>query len=284
LLPSLLAQVPAGADVGTFVHGVLERVDFAEDELRPALRRAVEADLARYPGPQSDSEMLVVGLEAAITAPLGRLVGGARLRDVARADRLDELRFELPLAGGDQPAGEVLTADLASLFARYVDPGQPLAAYGAALASPHLAPTLRGYLTGSLDLVFRRHGRYFVADYKTNWLGSGAETLSAWDYRPSALEAEMLRAHYPLQALFYLVALHRYLRWRIPGYRASTHLGGALFLFVRGMVGPASPTFEGGVPCGVFPWRPPAALVTELSDLLAGSPTGPAREAGTGAV
>lgn len=241
-------------------------------------------NLARYPGPQDDSETLVAGLEAAITTPLGVLVGGARLRDLRRADRLDELRFELPLAGGDQPAGEVLTADLASLFARYVGPGQPLAAYGAALASPLLAPTLRGYLTGSLDLVFRRRGRYFVADYKTNWLGSGTEALTAWDYRPSALEAEMLRAHYPLQALLYLVALHRYLRWRIPGYRASTHLGGALYLFVRGMVGPSAPRFEGGVPCGVFPWRPPAALVCELSDLLAGAPTGSGREAATGAV
>ena len=74
----------------------------------------------------------------------------------------------------------------------------------------------------------------------------------------------MERAHYPLQALLYLVALHRYLRWRLPGYDAERHLGGALYLFVRGM----TPAGAAGEPCGVFAWKPPAALIDALSDLL----------------
>lgn len=279
-VPSPLATMPVGADVGTFVHSIFERVDFSSDDLRSALHRAVEGGLARYPGPPGDIDMLVTGLEAAMTTPLGALVGGTRLRDLSRTDRLDELRFELPLAGGDQPVGEVLIADLARLFAKHVRPGQLLAGYDEALESRQLAPTVRGYLTGSLDLVFRRHGCYFVADYKTNWLGPDHERLTAWHYRPSALEGEMLRAHYPLQALFYLVALHRYLRWRLPGYQPTSHLGGALYLFVRGMVGPHAPSFEGAGPCGVFSWSPPVALVTELSDLLAGAATGTAQETG----
>ena len=83
----------------------------------------------------------------------------------------------------------------------------------------------------------------------------------------------MLRAHYPLQALLYSVALHRYLRWRLPGYEPERNLGGVLYLFVRGMTGPDTPVVD-GQPCGVFAWRPPAELVTGLSDLLAtGSPT-----------
>ena len=45
----------------------------------------------------------------------------------------------------------------------------------------------------------------------------------------------MVAAHYPLQALLYTVALHRYLRWRLPGYDPDAHLGGVLYLFVRGM-------------------------------------------------
>ena len=52
----------------------------------------------------------------------------------------------------------------------------------------------------------------------------------------------MLRAHYPLQALLYLVALHRYLRWRLPGYDADAHLAGAGYLFVRGMIGAGTPS------------------------------------------
>ena len=55
-------------------------------------------------------------------------------------------------------------------------------------------------------------------DYKSNWLGPRGEVLSAWHYRPEALAAAMQRDHYPLQAILYMVALHRYLRWRLPGY------------------------------------------------------------------
>ena len=61
----------------------------------------------------------------------------------------------------------------------------------------------------------------------------------------------MLDAHYPLQALLYSVALHRFLRWRQPGYDPDLHLGGVLYLFLRGMCGPDTPVVD-GVPCGVF--------------------------------
>jgi exodeoxyribonuclease V beta subunit len=77
----------------------------------------------------------------------------------------------------------------------------------------------------------------------------------------------MRRAHYGLQALLYVVALHRYLRWRLPGYDAEGNLAGVLYLFLRGMTGPGTPVVD-GQPCGVFAWRPPVALVQALSDLL----------------
>ncbi|MDD9205023.1 hypothetical protein PU560_00920, partial [Georgenia sp. 10Sc9-8] len=76
-------------------------------------------------------------------------------------------------------------------------------------------------------------------------------------------------AHYPLQLLLYLAALHRYLRWRQPGYDPEQHLGGGLYLFVRGMCGPDTPAPD-GTPTGVMAWRPPAALVVELSAVLDG--------------
>jgi exodeoxyribonuclease V beta subunit len=79
----------------------------------------------------------------------------------------------------------------------------------------------------------------------------------------------MIEAHYPLQALLYNVALHRYLRWRHPGYDPAAQLGGALYLFTRGMSGPDVLCADGSAP-GVFAWQPPVGLVTELSDLLAG--------------
>jgi exodeoxyribonuclease V beta subunit len=131
---------------------------------------------------------------------------------------------------------------------------------------------LRGYLVGSVDLVVRTRGadgasRFTVVDYKTNWLGADGEQLSAYHYRPAALAHEMQRAHYPLQALFYSCALHRYLRWRLPGYDPARNLVGVAYLFVRGMCGPGTPRVD-DQPCGVFAWRPPAALIAGLSDLL----------------
>ena len=77
----------------------------------------------------------------------------------------------------------------------------------------------------------------------------------------------MRRAHYGLQALLYVVALHRYLRWRLPGYDPDRNLAGVLYLFVRGMVG-ADTAMVDGMPCGVFSWRPPGALVEALSDVF----------------
>ena len=164
------------------------------------------------------------------------------------------------------------------LLRRHLAPADPLAAYPDLLDVATLASRrLRGYLTGSIDAVLRVRvdggPRFLVVDYKTNWLGgfgpAGAEPLTAWHYRPAALAAAMRHAHYPLQALLYGVALHRFLRWRLPGYDPARQLGGVLYLFVRGMCGPATPAVDGH-PCGVFSWAPPAALIEDLSGLLDG--------------
>ncbi|MGH2950237.1 MAG: PD-(D/E)XK nuclease family protein, partial [Solirubrobacteraceae bacterium] len=176
----------------------------------------------------------------------------ARLRDVTRADRLDELAFELPLAGGDEPTGRLALRAIGTVLRDHLPAGDPLAGYAERLDDPALRQDVRGYLTGSIDLVVRAGGRFAVVDYKTNRLGS---------YGPDALAAEMQRGHYGLQALLYTAALHRYLRWRLPGYDPGRHLAGVLYLFVRGM---------GDPPDGVFSWRPPAGLVEALSDVLDG--------------
>jgi exodeoxyribonuclease V beta subunit len=142
--------------------------------------------------------------------------------------------------------------------------------YAARLHDPALRQSVRGYLSGSLDLVTRIDGgRFLVADYKTNWLAPPDAPLSTWHYRPDALVEEMNARHYGLQALLYLVALHRYLRWRLPGYDPDRHIAGVVYLFLRGMAGPQTPVV-GGEPYGVFAWAPPPGLVGALSDVLDG--------------
>ncbi|HEY2427680.1 MAG TPA: UvrD-helicase domain-containing protein, partial [Acidimicrobiales bacterium] len=233
-VPLLLGDMPGGAAVGTVVHGILEATEFDAVDLSSELRAALDVEVARAGVDLGDPSLVVAGLRAVIEAPV---VDGVRLRDVRRGDRLDELSFELPLVGGDHPRASLVVGDIAAVVRSWASgPDDPLVSYLPRLADPSLDRTLRGFLAGSLDLVMRLpDGRFVVADYKTNWLGSFGSPLTAWHYRPAALTAEMNRAHYPLQALLYTVALHRYLRWRVPGYDPARHLGGARYLFVRGM-------------------------------------------------
>ena len=269
-VPLPLAAMPGGTRTGTLVHAVLETVDFTADDLDldRELAAGFERELSWRHADIGPTDVVVTGLRAAIETPLGPLVDETRLRDIERGDRLDELAFELPLVGGDEPTAELNLGALAALLDTHVGPGDPLHGYPARLRDPALGQHLRGYLTGSLDAVLRLPGpRFVVVDYKTNWLGVDGDELTAWHYRPSALAAAMHHAHYPLQALFYVVALHRYLRWRLPGYRADEHLAGVLYLFLRGMTGAQVPRVA-GQPCGVFAWRPPADLVVAISDLL----------------
>jgi exodeoxyribonuclease V beta subunit len=264
-LSSPLGEMPAGTAVGTFVHRVLEATDFAADDLDAELAARVAEVQARRAADIGDVATAVAGLRAAIETPLGP--DGLRLRDLARGDRLDELDFEFPLVGGDHPTGRLALDAIAAVLREQLPAGDPLAGYADRLDDPALRNVVRGYVTGSIDLVARAAGRFVVVDYKTNRLAAPGEELTAWHHRPAALAAEMERAHYGLQALLYTVALHRYLRWRLPAYEPGLHLGGVLYLFLRGMTGPDTPVVD-GARCGVFAWRPPAALVTSLSDAL----------------
>ncbi|WP_354698971.1 RecBCD enzyme subunit RecB [Paraconexibacter sp. AEG42_29] len=273
--PSLLADMPGGVDIGTLVHNLLEAADFAAPDLEAEVAARLAEQRARRALDVGDPAVVVAGLVAGLRTPLGPLADDLRLADLTRADRLDELAFELPLAGGETPTGVVTPGAIAAVLRRHLDPGDPLHGYADRLADPALRAALAGYLTGSIDLAFRvtsgaAHGgrpRFGIVDYKTNRLGDPLQPLTQWDHRPAAISAEMYRSHYALQGLLYTVALHRYLRLRVPGYDPATDIAGVFYLFMRGLAGPATPRMD-GTPFGVFAWRPPGALVTDLSDLL----------------
>jgi exodeoxyribonuclease V beta subunit len=270
-IPCPLAEMGVGAEVGTLVHDVLAASEFDSADPEAELDRQIAAAQGRRAVDIGDVAAVTTGLRAAIETPLGPLLGDLRLSDIARVNRLDELEFELPLAGGDQPDGWLALSRIARVLREHLSADDPLAGYADRLADPALRQNVRGYLTGSLDLVVRMGGaatpRFAVVDYKTNWLAAAGEQLSVRHYRPEALLAEMYRHHYALQGLLYTVALHRYLRWRIPRYSVERNLAGVAYLFLRGMVGPDTPVVDGAT-CGVFAWRPSGAVVEALSDAL----------------
>jgi len=264
-LASPLAGMPAGTAFGSLVHAVLETADPSVSDLAADLEKQVRRHLAWWPVDADDAE-LAAALVPMHDTPLGPLTGGLTLRRIGLRDRLRELDFEIPLAGGDmrRSAPIVSVSDVGELLRVHLRADDPLAPYADRLMSAGLGgQSLRGYLAGSIDAVLRLpDARYLVVDYKTNHLGD-----TAADYSRMRLVEAMRHSDYPLQALLYTVVLHRFLRWRVSGYEPARHLGGVLYLFVRGMCGPDTPVVEGH-PCGVFSWQPPAELVMALSDLL----------------
>ncbi|MGO9250676.1 MAG: exodeoxyribonuclease V subunit beta [Mycobacterium sp.] len=262
---SPMADLPAGATFGSLVHAVLENADPVAPDLAAELEAQIRANSAWWPV-DVEPAVLASALVPMHDTPLGPLVPGVTLRQIALRDRLRELNFEIPLAGGDARgmAPDIRLSDVGELLGGYLPADDPLAGYANRLRSDGLGhQPLRGYLSGSIDAVLRLQGqRYLVVDYKTNMLGD-----TAADYSFPALTEAMLHSDYPLQALLYLVVLHRFLRWRQPGYDFERHVGGVLYLFVRGMCGAGTPVADGH-PSGVFSWRPPAGLAVALSDLL----------------
>ncbi len=261
--PSLMNGLPFGARFGTLVHEVLEYVDTGVADRTAHIRELCVAGAARTAF-DIDVDVLAVALEGVLTTPIGLVDDGPDdLWSIRGEDRLSEMEFELPLAGVD---GGFDLASVAELMHRHLADDDPLRPYADEVATVS-DEKFHGFLTGSIDSVLRVAGdegpRFVVVDYKTNRIQPG--DLVAETFSREAMAQEMMTAHYPLQALLYSVALHRYLRWRLPGYTPERNLGAVQYQFVRGMVGPGTP---GG--CGVFQWEIPPGLVVDLSDLLAG--------------
>jgi exodeoxyribonuclease V beta subunit len=213
--------VPAGADIGNVLHGLFEHTDFTkptattDTDVRDALRAygvAVPRD-GRWT-PTHIREMIDTVCRAAIPD------AGFALSVVPQEATLREWRFSMPVR--DFSMSAVASA---------------LETHGSAHAREY-APMLRrlrddqfrGYLTGSIDLAFEHEGRWHILDWKSNWLGANDA-----DYAPEALGHAMHAAHYTLQYHVYLVALHRHLRARQPGYDARAHWGQVTYAFLRGI-------------------------------------------------
>jgi exodeoxyribonuclease V beta subunit len=268
-VPSPMADLPMGAKFGTLVHAVLETADPFAADLTAELEAQIREHAVWWPVDVPAAE-LAAAMVPMHDTPMGPLADGLTLRQIGLKNRMREMDFEFPLAGGDLRAAapDIRLSEVGELLRAHLSTDDPLASYADRLTGAALGgQPLKGYLSGSVDAVLRIGDRYVVVDYKTNWLGDPSEPLTAADYAQPRLVEAMLHSDYPLQALLYSVVLHRFLRWRLPGYTPDKHIGGVMYLFLRGMCGPDTPVVDGH-PTGVFSWQPPAALITAISDLL----------------
>ncbi|WP_162925617.1 exodeoxyribonuclease V subunit beta [Isoalcanivorax indicus] len=228
---------PRGAAAGICLHGIFERLDYRRREVAPAL---VREQLRRH-GIDEDWDGVVTRMcEAVLSRPLAPEAPSLSQARHWKA----EMEFMLS-------AGEVSAAALDSAVT-LLPASQP--------RPPLDFARLRGMLRGFIDLVFEVDGRYYVIDFKSNWLGSRGR-----DYHPDALQAAMAEHRYDVQAMLYALALHRHLRHTLPGYDPAVHFGGLGYLFLRGMVDDGPPGQ------GIWFARPvPAALAA--MDALFGLP------------
>lgn len=231
---------PRGAQAGTYLHYVFEHADFPSAQ-GPELQKLVEESLAAHGYADSWRTAVLSMMQEVLDTPLAP-VSNCRLRDLSAADRLNEMNFHFP----------VPQLSCTALM-------QVLRQHGVIGEHEFLDfNTVKGYMTGFIDLIFRHEGQYFVLDYKSNHLGYTPE-----DYNSEALLGAMREHRYDLQYLMYTVALHRYLNTRIPDYHYEQHMGGSFYLFLRGMrpTDPAAP--------GIFYDKPPLDLILALDALFA---------------
>ena len=192
--------------------------------------------------PESWVEVASDHLQQVLDADLdGR---GLRLSALAAHRRLPELGFTFPVAG----------LEVGRLRAILADPAHGLPEVMRVAAERLEFDTLKGFMKGFIDLTFEHDGRWYIADYKSNWLGPDAAYYSG-----ERLEQAIAAEHYHLQYLIYLVALRRFLRTRLAGF-GDAQLGGAWYLFLRGMP-----------QAGVYFARPSDALLDALDALFGGA-------------
>lgn len=263
-----------GIPFGNLLHELFENLDFTAQDLPAEIEQEL-LKLTRHQVTDLQLEKLPQVLANVIGTPFGPQFGGLSLRTLQPKNRLNEMQFNLALSQGKA----VSAAQIGKVISAYLPQGDPFKKWADGLATRLSHVKLQGYLSGSIDLTLRYEvegdQKYSVVDYKTNQLSPRGPEGSLLDYHPTRLPAAMAHSQYTLQALLYTVALHRYLRWRLPGYKPEINLGPVGYLFVRGMVGPTTPTASTGahhgVPAGVFCWQPPVEMIQALSAMLAGS-------------
>lgn len=234
-------RFPRGAKPGTFLHGLLEWA--ARDGFRRVAKDAVRrkdnvARRCHTRGWENWINPLNGWLGQLLALPLGPVA----LADLDKAAYQPELEFWFS-------ASKVDTLALDRLVTAHTLNAQP---------RPKLMPDrLNGMLKGFMDLVFEYQGRYYVVDYKSNWLGADNAAYTA-----QAMAEAVLEKRYELQYTLYLLAMHRQLTARLgEEYDYDEHIGGAVYIFLRGLDGPCA---------GLHQEKPPRVLIEALDGMFAG--------------
>ncbi|MCH7391981.1 UvrD-helicase domain-containing protein [Acinetobacter dispersus] len=244
---------PKGTLAGNFLHEIFEQIDFQQpstwvEEIRRRFKNTYQSlwlELLQqyqqhFPEQENAEQQLyqwiAEWLHEVLQTPLNQ---DFQLQQLDAGQYLSECPFYLALSD------RVLAMQrVQQLFEEYgIDMPELLEAKSAR------------YLNGSIDLVYFDGQRYHIADYKSNYLGA-----EQGDYQQAQIAESMSLSSYWLQAALYLVALHRYLTVKLQNYDMQQHLGGASYLYLRGMNGQAQQ--------GYFYWKPEDEFILRLDAIL----------------
>jgi len=241
---------PRGNKAGIFFHKIFELIDFQEPS-SDATANIVTEKLQEFGFEPQWRDTIMQMIEKVATLPLDRQQTNVTLSNISRSQRLNELEFYFPLEATS-------VQKLKQIFKQFVGKKIPQT-WPEHIGRLNFAP-LRGFMKGFIDLVFQYDQRFYLIDWKSNFLGDQIE-----DYHPRRLQSVMEEEFYLLQYLIYVVALNQYLKQRWPGYRYETHFGGVYYIFLRGIEPDVNHDY------GIYRDRPDVELVRELGKALIGS-------------
>ncbi|MEE2903057.1 MAG: exodeoxyribonuclease V subunit beta [Myxococcota bacterium] len=242
------------AVAGNCFHEMYEHLDFMSDDPEH-MTEIVREKLTQYGFDHEQwTKRICEAIGDTLETPLSDEVPTLKLANISTEKRLDEMEFLFPVAHD----GNSLSASrLADVFLRHAKSDEEKA-YAESLRKLKFGG-LRGYLKGFIDLIFEFDGKWYVSDYKSNYLGK-----RYGDFSKENLSASMRHSHYVLQYHVYCVALYRYLRARMRDVEFDDYFGGVYYLYIKGM----HP--ERGASTGVYFDRPSKELIVELDEVLQG--------------
>ncbi|MBV7300032.1 exodeoxyribonuclease V subunit beta [Enterovibrio paralichthyis] len=231
-------RFPKGARPGTFLHTLFENVEFDQSMFSEEVAAMIRHQLLLENYDEAWVPVLQTLLSDVVSQPLND--EGMMLAHIDAAARLTEMEFVMPVSRLNATRVNSLIREHDALSAK---------------AGELNFETASGMLKGFLDLVFCWQGKYYVLDWKSNYLGD-----SPSDYTEAALAEAMVDHRYDFQYQIYSLALHRFLKQRLPDYDPERHFGGVYYLFVRGI--------EAGTRHGIFYTRPSIELLDGLDAMF----------------
>jgi exodeoxyribonuclease V beta subunit len=241
--PTGIFSFPKGTKAGTFLHDVFENLDFAQSDTS-AMEKLVADKLKEYGFEIKWLGTICTMIQKVLSAPLQKGKDDFTLSQIKDEERLNELEFYFPLKS-------ISPRELKRLFVEHAGP-KLRSDFPERFDRLEFVP-VKGFMKGFIDMVFQFKSRFYILDWKSNFLGSRVE-----DYGQDTLNAVMEDDFYVLQYHIYSLALNQYLNARLPGYNYETHFGGVFYMFLRGIDPARSPDY------GVYWDRPPRELIEAL--------------------